>query len=122
METLEATSKQRELAQNREASLGVFLLSLQKNNDEIFFLHIYFLWLLMALRWEKNRGSRKSGYFLLIFVFRGRINDYVPIRRFSALIFMNLGTKSKESAQKLRIFDLWFFIFSFSYLTVQLRF
>ena len=53
---------------------------------------------------------------------RGRINHYAPIRQFSSEIFVNLGTKNKESARTLEIFDLWFFIFQFSYLTLHPRF
>ena len=55
-------------------------------------------------------------------VLRGRVTDNVPNRQFYALIFTHLGTENKESARTLKIFDLWFFIFPFSYLTLHPRF
>ena len=55
-------------------------------------------------------------------ILRGRIDDYEPIRHSFEVIFVNLGTKNKESAQTLEIFDLWFFIFQFSYRTLHPRF
>ena len=55
-------------------------------------------------------------------ILRGRINNYVPIRQLSAFIFINLGIENKESAQSPTNFELWFFIYPFSCLTLHPRF